>query len=101
MITKMIDEERCLMCKTFIGKGNELAICYDPLCLESFEYEQAFNKFGREEADKVNAQKQIHLAERRDYCLLEPDDEPMDKEDVRKIAESIGKNVKEKHEQES
>ena len=47
--TQMVDVEYCLICKDFIGKGHDPAICNKESCKNSFEYEMNWIKFAKQQ----------------------------------------------------
>jgi hypothetical protein len=48
----MAEVEYCLICKVYIGKGNDPAICKERGCKEVYDYEIAFNKFAKADMKK-------------------------------------------------
>jgi len=51
IIIPMVEVEYCLVCKSYIGKGNDPAICKNKGCEVLLEYECAFNKFANQIVD--------------------------------------------------
>ena len=48
----MIDCEHCLICGTYIGRGNDPAICGKKSCMDIFYYEIGFEKWCKEQVQK-------------------------------------------------
>ena len=51
---QMTEVENCLICKIYIGKGHDPAICEKKRCEEIYLFEVAFNKFAYAESVKTN-----------------------------------------------
>jgi len=55
----MVEIEYCLICHKHIGKGNDPAICDKKSCYEIFMYEVNFNKFAREQMERMKDENSI------------------------------------------
>ncbi len=48
---KMVDQEHCLICNDYIGKGHDPAVCLSARCNALYSHEAAFNRMANNQED--------------------------------------------------